>query len=245
MSRSAEKSDVDIAQLFRYTKEVDVQDFLTGQSGKVYMRLVGDADLAKARVFGLRKAGYLRRELRTPDSDMRLAFINELPEFQDKETLIGAVQIMSMGETQRVATQRVNLPEPKAPHTEAPLEELENYQKAVDEYPAKFEAALLKEMEKIRKSEAKKLAKLSESELYNLYESLVIDQICSSELSTNFYHMCVFLSIYVDDKFKKRLFNSFEEFDNIASQLKEKFLTEYRTLELGMDELKKLPEATE
>lgn len=243
--RSAERNDVDIAQLFKYTKEVEVEDLLSNQSAKVYMRLIGDAELAKARVFGLRKSGDLRRDLRTPGTNMRSAFINELPEFQEKDTLVSACILLNVGDIQRQATDNTDVIEPAIPKSDANLEKLEEYQQAIDEYGKKYEAELEKEMEKIRKSEVKRLNKLDEKELYNLYESLVIDQLCTSEMSQNYYQMCVWYSCYSDPKHKKLSFATFEEFDNVSPRLKERLTDEYRLLEIGMPQLKKLQEATD
>ncbi len=243
--RSAERNDVDITQLFKYKKEVKVTDYLTGNSATFYMRLIGDADLAQARVFGLRKSGRLRRELRTPGSDMREAFVNEIPEFQDKDTLIGAIILLGIGDIQKQAINNIDVPEPTPPKGDASLEALEKYQEDVDNYSQKYSKAIEKEMNKIRKSERKRLEKLDEKELYNMYESLVIEQLCSSEMANNYYQMCVYKSLYSDPNYKKPAFKSFEEFDNIAPQLKERLIDEYRLLEFGMDELKKLQGATD
>jgi hypothetical protein len=241
--RSAERNDVDITQLFKYKKEVKVSDPLSGDSATFYMRIIGDADQAKSRVHGLRKSGNLRKELRQVDSDMRSAFINELPEFKGKETLISAVVFLNLGDIQRLAMKEVDVPEPKVPPGDATLESLEEYQKAVDSFGERYQKSLEKEMDKISKKEIKRLNRLEEKEIYDLYEALVIDKLCSEEMANSYYQMCVYLATYEDSDYKKRAFKSFDDFDNAAPQLKEKLLSEYRTLEMGLDALKKSPEA--
>jgi hypothetical protein len=241
--RSAEKNDVDITQLFKYKKEVKVLDTLTGDSATFYMRLIGDADQARARVFGLRKSGKLRKELRTPGADLREAFVNEMPEFQDTETIISAVIILGIGDIQKQAINNTDVPEPVSPKSDSSLEILEEYQKEVDTYTEKYSKALDKEMNKIRKSETKRLSKMDDKELYKLYEALVIEQLCSGEMSQNYYQKCVYYATYKDKEYKKLAFLSFDDFDNAAPQLKERLIDEYRLLELGMSELKKLPDA--
>ncbi len=243
--RSAEKNDVDITQLFRYKKEVLVRDSLSGDSATFYLRIIGDADMAKARVFGLRKSGSLRRSLRTQGDDMRSAFVNEMPEFQDKDILINAVILLGIGDIQKQAINATDVPEPIPPKSDSSLEVLEKFQAEVDAYTQKYSKALDKEMSKIRKSEVKRLSKLEESELYNLYEALIIDQLCSGEMSQNYYQMCVYLGTYKDSKYNKLAFSDFDTFDNASPHLKERLIDEYRILELGMHELKKLPEAME
>ena len=63
-----EKNDVDISKLFNWGKAFEI----VGEDGVVdvvYMRVLGDADINKARVFALRESAKLRRALRNPDSD--------------------------------------------------------------------------------------------------------------------------------------------------------------------------------
>lgn len=243
--RSAEKNDVDITQLFKYKKKVLVRDVRTNDSATFYLRLIGDADMAKARVFGLRKSGDLRRQLRTEGDDMRSAFVNELPEFQDKETLIGACILLGIGDIQKQAINNTDVPEPTPPKSDSGLEAMEEYQKEVDAYTVKYSKALDKEMNKIRRSETKRLDKLEDKKLYYLYESLVIDQLCTSEMSQNYYQMSVYLATYEDAEYKKLAFSDFNAFDNAAGQLKARLTDEYRLLEIGMPELKKSQGVTE
>lgn len=244
MTRSAEKNDVDITKLFRYEKEVEIEDKVTNQKATFYLRLVGDADMNKARVFGLREASKLRLALKDPDSNERLAFISEIPEFKNTELLIETILLLMLGEHQRQAINNVDIPEPKPPKGDATQEELEKFQAAVDNYGNVYNKAVSKEITKIQKRERKELEKQKESDLYALYEGLIIDRLCSEEMSSKYYSMCVYLGTFADKDHKRRAFPTFEDFDNASSYLKDRLIDEYRFLEIGMDELKKLPEAT-
>lgn len=245
MSKSVERNDIDITKLFRYEKEVEIKDELSQQSGKFYLRIVGDADLNKARVFGLRESSRLRKALKDPDSYEREAFISELPEFKSDDILIQAIILLATGEVHREAVNITDVPEPKAPKSDATLEELEKYQEEVDGWGNKYNNEVDKTMRKLQRKEQKKLEKLETDDLYALYEAYIIDRLCSEEMSGKYYSRCVFMGTYADPKYRKRAFTDFDEYDNASSHLKDRLTEQYRLLELGMDQLKKLPEATQ
>ena len=67
---------------------------------------------------------------------------------------------------------RINIKKPKQPKSDAPLENLEKYQKEIDEFPAKREEHIRKEPEKEMKTLSASLKEKSEDELYKMYVSL-------------------------------------------------------------------------
>lgn len=245
MTKSVERSDVDITKLFKYEKEVKVEDIISGQSGMFYMRLAGDADLSRARVYGLRKSAELRKDLRIDGSDNREAFISELPEFKVKENLVQAILLLQIGQIQSEAINSIDVPTPKKPKAEADLEALEEYQTLVDNYESEYKKALEKGVKKIQRREERVHAKRSEEELYNIYEGLIIDRLCSQEMAEQYYGKCTYFGTYKDPKYKKRAFSSFDQFLNVATPLKTRLIAEYQDLEIGLDELKKSQEATD
>jgi hypothetical protein len=56
--------------------------------------------------------------------------------------------------------------------------------------------------------------------------------------------MELYLGCYKDDGYKERFFSSFEEYDNLDTQVKADFRAAYEKLDMRADELKKLREAT-
>jgi len=243
--RSAEKNDVDITKLFRYKIEVEVKDELTGDSGKFHLRIIGDADLNRARVFGLRKAAQLRKELKDPESETREAYITEFTDVLSGDLLVESILIMKTGEMQREIINMTDVPEPRAPKSDAPQEEHEAFQIEIDAYESKYRKEYGKNARKIEKRERKALEKIEDPALYIIYEGTVIDRMCTEEMTTRYYEMCVYMGTYSDPDYKKSAFSSFEQFDNASAHLKDRLMEQYRYLELGMSELKKLPEATE
>jgi len=244
LNREVEKNDVDIAALFRWNKEVEIADAFTQTRIKFYMRLLGDADLGKARAYGYRKSADLRKRLKTPDTDERVTLLAELNDFADSLVIIRAIEILKIPELYQAAMKNVTVKEPKEPATDD-LEEWEKYQEEVDKYPKKFRDAVDKEAEKLRTEEEKQLERKSKEKLYQFYENEVISKICQEEMNNAFYDMCIYLATYKDDKFKTHAFKSFEDYDNVHPTLKSKLKEEYQNLELGIDVLKKLQEVTE
>jgi len=242
--REIDKNDVDISQLFKWSKKVELSDTTSGTTVNFYMRLLGDSDLNRARAHGYRKAADLRKKLKTQDSDERVTLLAELEDFSDKEMLIKSVEILRISEIYQRALKAAEVNEPKEP-TGDDQEKWEKYQIAVDEYPKKFRASVDKIADKLRADELKSLEERSTEELYKIYEGEIINKLCQEAMNNGFYDMCIYLSTFKDKDFKYLSFNSFEDYDNIHPHLKEKLREEYQRLEMGIELLKKLPEATE
>jgi len=241
--RDIDKNDVDISQLFKWNKEVEIEDAMSGLKVKFYMRLLGDADLNRARAHAYRKASDLRKKLRDKDSDERVSLLAEIGDFTDSEIIVKAIELLRISDIYQRAIKNVNIAEPKEPKSDE-LENWEDYQKKVDEYSDKFKKAVDKEADKLRVADTIFLQGKSAEELYKIYENEVINKLCQDEMNTGFYNMSIFLATFKDDKFKTLAFKSFEDFDNIHPNLKVKLKEEYQKLELGIDVLKKLQEVT-
>jgi len=243
--RDIDKNDVDISKLFLWKKKVEIKDELSQDVATVYLRLIGDADIGKARAYSFRRSAELRRKLKTVGTDEYEAFMNTDVDFQDKDALVSAVLYLNVNELAEQARKSVNLPEPKEPKSDATIEQLEQYQTDIDEYPDNYGKALQKEIDKVIKQETKRLEKLDEAELSIRYKERIINRLCTEEVNKAFYEMVVYLSTYKDNKYKVRSFLNMDEFLNSSSLLKKRLLEEYQSLELGMDFLKKSLEVTQ
>jgi hypothetical protein len=245
MTREIEKNDVDISQLFKWSKPVEIEDTLADKSVTLYLRLVGDADLNRARTESLRASGVLRKQLKDPKSDQRSAFLAEIDEAKNKETLVSYCQVLLMESLQKQAIANIDVPRPKELKADATLEQQEKYQKKVDEYPKKFADAVTDELTKLQEEEGKRLNALTKKQVHDEYESLIVNRLCNQEMLEVYYDHIVFHATYSDEAFTTKTFETYEAYDNVASQVKEKLTEEYKSLELGIDVVKKLPEAQE
>lgn len=238
-----EKNDVDISKLFIWGKKFEIVDKNEETQSTIYLRLLGDADVNRARVFALRKSAELRKKLRDPNSDERLIYIREFDDIT-KEELISYSVMFSMREISNKAIREVKVPSPKLPKSNASLEKMEKYQKEVDDYPNKVNEALkvyiTKETDKLKVV----LEKQTKEELYSQYITLLTEEFCEQEAVRAYNDMELYLGCYKDENYTERAFSSFEEFDNQPTDLKTQLRAAYQSIRLGMDDLKKLREAT-
>lgn len=236
-----EVNDVDLSPLFTWSKEFEV--VANGTTTPVFMRILGDADMNRARVTALRKSAELRKRLKDLDSDERLAFIKDIDDIE-MDTLIAVVTVFSMRELSEKAQKNLKIKAPKAPRSDAKTSAHEKYQAEVDAYPIKrqeeLRALITKEVEVMKEN----LDKLPKEEVYTRYVKSMIDEMCEQELLREFKSQCAYYGSFKDRELTERLFSSYEEFNNLQSNLKQQFLDEYATIELHGDELKKLQPVT-
>jgi hypothetical protein len=152
---------------------------------------------------------------------------------------------LKLPELHTQAIRNTFIKEPAEPGSDATLEEKEEYQKAIDEYPIKFADEVEKQLNDVQDELRNDLKGKHKDTLYETYQALLIDRLCSEEMNDRFYDMCAYYATYRTDEFKDKVFGSFEEFDNASTFVKNRLKQEYRDLEIGMGALKKLPEATE
>jgi len=237
MSITPEKNDVDISKLFEYTREIK----LYGSRGKrktVYMRLLGDAEVNRARVKALRKSAELRKKLSDTDSDEYVALIPDVGD-ATREKLISLIVMMDTKEITTMVRKEIDVPFPNVPGEDATLEEEEKYQKAVDEYPERLRNTIKAEVIE-RLSKRKDVYKdTTKEELISYYVNLFVSEICETEMYRYFYYYSVFFSLYQDEEFTQRLYTDFQEFDNLPTQVKSNLVDNYHELELGLEDLKK------
>lgn len=239
-----EKNDVDISSIFNWGRVFEVIGYSEERpEALVFMKLLGDKDINRARVYALRESGELRRKLKDINSDEYLAYMQDMEDLELSD-MIGLIKAFSMRDITKAVRKVVDIKEPKAPKSDASLEEMEKYQKEVDEYPRKraeaFEQATMKELEKVDKQ----LSELSKEEIYKRYTKLLVSELCERRALDAFKEMQVYLGCFKDSSYKEPFFESFEEFQNLQPYMKERFIEAYNSLDIEMSELKKLRLAT-
>ncbi len=210
----------------------------------VYMRILGDADANKARVFALRKSGELRKKLIDPNSDEGVALFRQYDEVEPQDC-INYIVLFSIRQVTNDAYKNIKVKQPSKPRSDASLERMEKYQEEVDAYPGKVKDAIeqyiKKELDKIRNE----LATETKESLYKKYKRLVTDEFCEQEAQRAYNDIQIYLGCYRDDTYTDKFFNSFEEYENLDSGIKADFRIAYSSLEVSTDELKKLRGATQ
>lgn len=236
MSITPEKNDVDVSKLFMWSKPISIS--FGGKNITGYVRLVGDAELNRARVFSLRKSKELRTTLKNLESDERMAYLAD-PDSMTKENLVEYIVFTKTRDIVQQASKEVEIPWPKEPSSEASLEEQEKYQAEVDKFPKTYDDELRKLTDIKLNNERRRLGTLTDEQLYKEYETNSINYLCETEMYKRFKEMCVYFCTFTDKKLKNAMFESYEQFENLPTQLKEAFIAEYDSLEIGLDELKK------
>lgn len=234
---SIDEFDVDISKLWKWKKEVVIKD---GDEIllKAYLRIPGDAEINRARVYALRESATLRKKLRDKEDFDRYAYI--LPEeLISDEDLINYVVTLLLREEVSNITKEVDLPIPPKPDEDAPLEKHEEYQQKVDNWVYerinKINELTLQKEKEIREQ----VSKLPREELYKIYEEKSIDLYCENLVANLFVEQCIYYGLFKDPKFKVRVFDNFEEFANLPTQIKDKLKSEYNSLIISTEELKK------
>lgn len=235
--KSVDKNDVKIESLFNWGSEFTLP-LPGGDALTCYIRVIGDADLNKARAKALRKSAELRKKLKDPESEERQAFIPEL-DLDDKERYVDIIVSLESPEIIRRVRRNISLPYPKDPASDASIEELEKHQEEVDSWPERFNELLRDSVTEKVTERKDELMKESFDKILKAYEGVIIDNTCESEMMTKFSEYCVYYGTFADPEYKQRLFESFEQFENLPRQIKEQFTTFYGTLNIDIEELKK------
>ncbi len=245
MSDVVEKNDVQIDKIFQWGKVFEVIDPTKDDESValVYMKLLGDADLGRARVYALRKSSELRRKLKDENSDERIAWVRSIDEVSE-EDLINLIIIFAGRDIANDARTKVKIPTPKPPKSNAKLEKQEAFQKEVDEYPEKRQKAISDAINKEIEKRKESLSTKSKEDLYREYVRLLIDEFCEREAINAFEDMQVFLGCFTDDTYKEKFFPDFESFNNLEPTVKNMFKDAYKSLDIELAELKKLRRAT-
>jgi hypothetical protein len=244
MPKEIEQNDVDISTLFKWSMKYTIVDLNDNPIKDVYLRVIGDADLNRSRVFGLRKSSELRKKLSDSNSDEYLAYIPDI-DLIDINVLIETVLIFWAREYAQTAVRELKLNLPVEPGSDASLEEQEKYQEEIDNWPTMRENKIREFVEGKLDTKRKELQELPKETLYKEYLKMLVNRLCEDEMLSAYRNMCAYHSLYEDSKFTKKLFNSFEEFNNISTELKNQLVGAYISLEIDGEDLKKLLGATQ
>lgn len=230
-------TQTEIKRIFNWFGEQEITD-TQGQTYKVYIRLVGDDDATKARVYALRKSNELRKKLRDPESDEYNAVI--LPvEFLENEQLIAEILQAKLIELYQQAGKEVRHKYPKEPAGDADLAEQEKYQTALDNWQSelnkKIEEWIEPRYSKLMFEYGSKLVEDLRRECRIVREN----NWCSNEFQLKFKDMCTYSGTFSDVEMKESFFSSIEEFNNLRTEVKTQFIDFYSDLDLSTEELKK------
>lgn len=237
--KDIEKNDVDISKLFKWGMRMDL---VTPQGNVVvWVKILGDADINRARIYALRKSAEMREKMLDLDSDERVAFIPVL-DTTSKDKVVELMLTLQVREISEVATKDLKIKYPKDLESTASLEEQEKYQAIVDNFPNYVTELTKKAVEKEVAKERKRLSKVSVEKLEELYTNTLIEHACETEMYSAFQDKTTYFACFKDDAYVLPLFADFEDYLNLPTEVKNTLSEFYGTLSIDMDALKKSPE---
>lgn len=238
MIYSLEKNDIDISRLFRWSDRFELLSPSKEIIDTIYLRIVGDAEMNRARIMALRKSSELRKKLLNLDSDERVGYVPEL-ETLGRDKIIGYITFVRSKNIYKEVAQDIQVPVPKELPSNASQERQEKHQQEIDDYPNKMRAAIEAEVTKRLENIVKSINEKPVEELYKTYVEDLINDLCEAEMYDKFVDYCTFFGAYSDEELTVKYFNSQEEFENIPSYIKKQIREFYTSLEIDMSTLKK------
>lgn len=236
--RTIEKNDINISKLFEFEREAKLLG-VDGEEITVYMKLPGDEHLNRARVKALRLSKDFRQQLNDKEWEDREVYIPDASEL-DKEEIVSLLVSFNVTPIATKVAQEITIPIPKEPEGDASLEEQEEYQRKVDEYPELFNQHMTSEVTKRLENTRKRLNSLTKKALLEEYENQLVREHADTFFYKRYREYCCYFASFKDENYENRLFDKYESLRNSPEFLKTQLIDEYDKLEINAEELKKL-----
>ena len=237
--KDIEKNDIDISQLFKWGQSMDLA---TPQGNLViWVKILGDSDINRARIYALRKSAEMRAKLLDLNSDERIALVPAL-DTSSKTKVVELLLTLRIKEISSTATDDLEITYPKELSSDASLETQEKHQAVIDNFPNYVEGLTRKAVDKGVTKERKRLKKLSIESLESVYVETLVEHICETEMYQAFQDKTVFFACFQDDLYIVPMFNDFDAFLDLPTEVKTTIADFYGTLSIDIETLKKSPE---
>jgi len=231
-----EKNDVDISKLFQWGTSMELA--MPQSDVTVWMKLLGDADVNRARIYALRKSAEMRIKMLDGDSDERVGLLPPL-DTSNKTKVVELLLTLRIREISEIARKDVKIKYPNELKSDATLEEQEKHQAIIDDFPKYVTDLNRKAIDKDVVKERKRLQSLPMEELESLYTETMVEHVCETEMYKAFQDKSVWMACYQDDNYILPLFADFETFVNLPTLIKNQLIDFYGTLSIDIDTLKK------
>ena len=237
--KDIERNDVDISKLFEWGQSMTLATLQGDMT--LWFKILGDADVNRARIYALRSSAEMRETLLDLDSDERYALIPVL-DTSTKDKAVELLLTLLIKDMTSEISDDLDITYPKEPSSDATLEEQEKYQAIVDSFPEYVLELTKKAIDKEVKKERKRLNKMSMEKLDELYVETMINHICETSMYNAFQDKTVSMACFKDENYVIPMFNSLEDFQNLPTEIKNQLTDFYGTLAIDIDTLKKSPE---
>lgn len=233
-----------LENLFKWNNELVIKNLngtpaqIKGKDVVLYQRIIGDAELGRARKNALKSSRRLRASLRDKTTDEHISLIPEYDTLTVDE-LRNSVILAEGFQIRREATDTTSPPKlPKSPSSNATLEEQESYETALEDYNKELSKAIDEKTKEIMERRAKELEGVDRATLATNFVNAAIDSLCQAEMLRIFNFWCAYFGTYKDKAMRTRAFKSFDSFDNTSTQLKDQIIGGYVLLQLNGENLK-------
>lgn len=227
-----------IEDLFRWKGELNITDNEGNVIETLYQRVVGDADIHRARIQALKSSNLLRKALKDENSDDYLANI-PLKEDQTLDAMIAFIIMNTYGSFRDVAVENIKEVKVKEPKSNADLEQQEEYVEKVEEAKGTFEQKVNESIKKQSQELETELRAKSVDEVFNIYVTHIVKYLCNKRMMEVYIEYCTFFGTFSDKNLSEKRFETIEDFRNLASRWKQRLMDSYQNLELGLEEVKK------
>lgn len=228
---------VKLQDLFRWKQRLAILDEAGEEVAEVYQRVLSDHDLDKARLESVRFSRKFRLALRDTGSlehDVLMESMNNFEAEQQKQVILA----YKLQEFIRRANKESKTVMPNSPGSEATLEQLEEYEAAVDEFDKKKAEELASIVEALKEVELKRMAGLSENDLATEAAKAMEDNICQSVANERLTDWFAYMATYEDAACTKRYFDSIEDYEEVSGAVKRQLAEGYQKLLLPPEDLK-------
>jgi hypothetical protein len=231
---------MDISKLFKWKKEytivgVNGEPLLNseGEEIRVYLRVIGDNDLDRARKYALQQTRKLRASYQKDSAQI-------LPDFDEfsVEALATLIVLNEASTIYKEAERETTIKFPTNKDT-FDIEDAENYVKERDEYFENLVVKVDEEAQKLLNQRMEYYKNLSHEDLKSRAEKSYINKIIEGDLSKLSNDAILYFSVYEDEECTKKIFESIDDVRSAAPMLKEQLYTEYSKLVLTDLDLKK------
>jgi len=216
---------------------LEIRDHEGEVVGSVYQRVLNEREIEKARLSALRATRSLRLELRNESANEYAALMENILQL-DKPQKINVIMLEEMSAIYDRARKNADLRMPSPLLGDATLEEVENYEAAVDDYDEKVTQQVTELANKYTKELRAELEELSDEDFAVKVLHSMENQICVNFMSSRFVEEINWRSVYADPKFKNNYFRTYDEFDELAEETKEQLSQGYKGLQLHRGLLK-------
>ncbi len=229
-----------LEQLFVWKRETKIAAADGTVITTVYQRIVGDFDLQSARKTALRYSMQARKRINDTQSDDYIIYVAPLKELsrEDKVTLCLSEELDNIRKT---VDMDVFLPEPVEPDPDASPEAFEEYQQLDDTYEQRRAELLSSKLTDAINKREDELKDMPDEVLDRMLIEARVNAYCSAEMRVKFIEYCTCLGTYIDEKYRQRLYPSFNDFLELPENLKQQLIEGYLSLEMNAVALKEYP----